>query len=477
MVMISIRKQVSALFLALCFLNYSNAQDITSQTHIISDDGYANVPLQFGFPFYGQTFNNSWMFSNGIISFQNPVQSGLAWSNLSVQNFSTNMGDQFNYSIFPLWTDLINIAGSFTTEGNKEFQRYNWIGISPFYDPNRLNTFSVEIRPDGQIITNYSLINVDYGIVGTIGNSSQGEFQQLHSSPSTITNWNLYTYGSDPTIPEESQPGISLPIITVTPTVEIVETNTGIEVIPIQQTQINPVNQSVENIQSSTAQESTRSSGSGINISRVLSMVAREQSRIGVLEKSTVESSVEQSIIQATQEAESIADNSITDSISISITIQEQTEGFGLGFFSNESQSYSISSSGFNFRQSELSIIENTQNEEIKNENVSFSGFSAVDILKEEKDMVREESANEQKSHTVERNIPSNELSGNVTIASLGTPLPGFQAYSITMPDGIFYTPREIYRNQRTIDNPAGRRLFDSGDRLHQKMIDQQYEK
>ena len=175
---------------------------VTTQTHTIYDDGYANVPLQFAFPYYGQTFTNSWMFSNGIVSFQNPEQSQLSWYNLSVQPFSKTMGSQFNYSIFPLWTDLINLGGTFQTEGSTEFQRYNWVGISPFYDSSRLNTFSVELRPDGKIISNYSQISVNYAGVGMTGDVSKGEYEQIGWYPSTTTtgmipNWERYTSGPD----------------------------------------------------------------------------------------------------------------------------------------------------------------------------------------------------------------------------------------------------------------------------------------
>jgi len=181
--------------LALCFSHYSNAQDIapvTTQTHSISDDSYASVPLQFNFPYYGQSFNQSWMFSNGIVSFKEPQQSGLAWQNLSVQPMSSTMGNQFNYSIFPLWTDLINISGTFQTEGSTQFQRYKWIGISPFYDPSRFNTFSLEIRPDGKIIANYNQIDVNYASIGLTGNTSLGEFENISFSSQRVTsvpNW------------------------------------------------------------------------------------------------------------------------------------------------------------------------------------------------------------------------------------------------------------------------------------------------
>lgn len=187
--------------MALCFSGYSNAQTVSTE-HSISDDGYVNVPLQFDFPFYGQLFNNSWMFSNGLVTFVDPTQSGMAGSNLSVQPFSTTMGSSFNYSIYALWTDLINISGTFRTEGSTGFQRYSWIGISPYYDQNRLNTFSVEIRPDGKIITNYTLIDANYAGVGLTGNTSVGEFEQIayHQGAVTngsISNWERYTQAVD----------------------------------------------------------------------------------------------------------------------------------------------------------------------------------------------------------------------------------------------------------------------------------------
>jgi len=521
--MISIRRLGSVLFLALCFSSYSNAQDTTqvaTQTYNISDDGYANVPLQFGFPYYGQTFTNSWMFSNGIISFQDPEQSGLAWWNLSVQDFSTAMGSQFNYSIFPLWTDLININGSFTSQGNSEFQRYSWLGISPFYDPNRLNTFSVEIRPDGQIIANYSLINVDYARVGTVGDASKGEFEQIYSSPGSITNWDRYTQGSDPTISEPESP----PLVTVTPMYEIVDTNTGVDVLLVETQQSTSTisllpgtsnnTTPIESTQISNQVEQAPSSGSGINLNRVLSIVAREQARIGNLERSVVESSIDQSIsqgLQATQQANDIAGIAVTESISIGIASAQsqtaidqqqslQTPGGGINFLSESSASLSSSDSNQGLRVPDLSIMEQgsssilteqsrserniasqSKNDEImndgesKNQSVSVAGFSAVDVLKEEKNTINNESQTEQRTQTVRPNVPNNELAGSVTIASLGAPPQGFQAYSITMPDSSFYAPREIYRNQRTIDNPAGRRLFGATDRLHRDMVDQQY--
>jgi hypothetical protein len=44
------------------------------------------------------------------------------------------------------------------------------------------------------------------------------------------------------------------------------------------------------------------------------------------------------------------------------------------------------------------------------------------------------------------------------------------------MPDNAFYAPKEIYRNQRTVDNARVMRGLTGGsDAKHLQMVDQQY--
>jgi len=65
----------------------------------------------------------------------------------------------------------------------------------------------------------------------------------------------------------------------------------------------------------------------------------------------------------------------------------------------------------------------------------------------------------------------------NVVIQAMGY-TPGFDTYGKTMlPDVVGYRPFSIYNNQRTIDNPVGRRLMSGSDRLHNEMIEAQYPK
>jgi hypothetical protein len=65
----------------------------------------------------------------------------------------------------------------------------------------------------------------------------------------------------------------------------------------------------------------------------------------------------------------------------------------------------------------------------------------------------------------------------NVVIQAMGF-TPGFDSYGKTMlPDVAGYKPFTVYNNQRNIDNRANLRMFGGTDRLHNEMVDSQYNK
>lgn len=160
--------------LSASFYSYSNAQIIQ---HNISDDGYARVPLQFAFPYYGQVFTESYMFSNGVVGFLNPQNS---WCCTGF-DLRTNNGSPFNYAIMPLQTDLLNYNGRFLTEGTSQYQRYKWENISEYGAPQNLNTFGVEIKPSGYIGMHYEQVNISPWrpvTIGMTGDTTRGEYTQ-----------------------------------------------------------------------------------------------------------------------------------------------------------------------------------------------------------------------------------------------------------------------------------------------------------
>ena len=87
---------------------------------------------------------------------------------------------------------------------------------------------------------------------------------------------------------------------------------------------------------------------------------------------------------------------------------------------------------------------------------------------------VSEETKQDNKTTTIRENVQDSELAGNLSIANIARVPVGFNAYTIALADASFYQPKEIYRNQRTVDN---RRALQSlrSDQLHQQMINQQW--
>jgi hypothetical protein len=84
----------------------------------------------------------------------------------------------------------------------------------------------------------------------------------------------------------------------------------------------------------------------------------------------------------------------------------------------------------------------------------------------------------QQQTSTVNRNVQSNELAGGVDLASMATVPQGFNAYSFVLRDAAFYEPKEVYKNQKTVDNVRLLRGLTGGsDAKHQQMVDQQFKR
>jgi hypothetical protein len=65
----------------------------------------------------------------------------------------------------------------------------------------------------------------------------------------------------------------------------------------------------------------------------------------------------------------------------------------------------------------------------------------------------------------------------NVVIQAMGF-TPGFDAYSKQLiVQQQFYKPYQVYGNQKTIDNRANLRMFGGTDKLHNDMVESQYNK
>ena len=75
----------------------------------------------------------------------------------------------------------------------------------------------------------------------------------------------------------------------------------------------------------------------------------------------------------------------------------------------------------------------------------------------------------------VNRNAADNEAAGGVDLAKMAVAPTGYNDYlTLALRDAAFYAPREVYRNQRNVDNQRALRQL-TNDSRHREMVEQQY--
>lgn len=184
------------LLLSLCSYSYCNEVQLTSPNHTtVHDDHYAEVPLQFVFPFYGEEFNTSYMFTNGVVGFRNPtdsqVESHWCCDGRDLQTMADNNQDisRYGYAIAPLWTDLIDLqqgnSGLFA-EGDTSQQTYKWRNLAEYswpYNATTLNSFELQIKPDGSYTVDYTAVDIqNHAIaIGESGNLNTGSYEGIQN--------------------------------------------------------------------------------------------------------------------------------------------------------------------------------------------------------------------------------------------------------------------------------------------------------
>lgn len=186
---------------------YTAAPPPVVTTPTFSDDSYVAVPLQFGFPFYGRTFTNSWMHSNGVVSFLDPAVpiEGVGYNPgagaYCCGDRPTTTRPEFSYMIAPLWTDLYPDGEStFRTEGTPQYQRYSWTNLGEISNGNNRSSFGLEIRPSGFIGASYTQINMNQTAwIGTVGNPAAGEINEIFYGSPGINYRGLTSWSSEST--------------------------------------------------------------------------------------------------------------------------------------------------------------------------------------------------------------------------------------------------------------------------------------
>ncbi len=185
-----------------------DVRNITGATNVtMGDDEVRQIPLGFDFPFWGRTFNESWMSSNGFVAFQPNLGNGCC----SGVDLTSTINSAYNYTIFGVHSDLYAHPGVGSNWYLRETNTmtYGWYNVSQCCDANGGNSFEIKINSSGVVDTRIAGAMVNWNAVtsGMSGDLSRGEyFQAYHGQGINIPmgsgglSWNTsggFT-GSDP---------------------------------------------------------------------------------------------------------------------------------------------------------------------------------------------------------------------------------------------------------------------------------------
>lgn len=469
---------------------YTNplATDIT-----MGDDSNQRVPLQFQFPFYGKTFTESWMYSNGAISFTGSNAPGGFCCN--GQDLTQLRDPAYNYSIVPLWTDLIAVqGGKHYTLGTPSSQTYGWYGVSEYFDPTKRSSFEVTINSSGYVNTAFSGALVSYHPVtsGMIGDITKGEYYQnyygngISSGPfSWSATTSVYDPCKDNPLATPSCSGfLEAAAALLPPTVaETVQTIAESAAVPDSASSVVAAISSLPVVSASTlvvtaSPVSTQTSKPGVSLSQVLRIVGAEQSRLANVERSAAQSATDQATKlgeQARTTAETVALASTLSSYaqsslgnSVVNTTKSTQQDTSANTTNTGNNQFNVGSTA----TAKANLV--TEAEVTQQESVTFSGRSVItDYLTESNLKLSSMQETTQITNSA-RVSGSNSLAAGIEITSIAVIPTGYSAYTIQLTDSKFYDPKDIYKGQQTVDNIRVLRGLGS-DQKHREMIQSQY--
>ena len=472
----------------------------------VNSNGYGNINFSYGYTDLYQIVNianalpnsGTGLRVNGF-NFGFQAKNGNGWDNgqqdylVAYVNFYDAKGSvaqAYNYGAYTNqrynWT-YFNFSETFATPyATKDLStaRYGFVG----YDSN------FWAGPYGPEVNNVSFslkYSVDPCFVNVLSSPSCPGYLDELAKLNQQSNTTLATISTTPT---------TSTTITSDPTNPVVTTYS----VPTSSSSTAPVVTTTSVSSSSSSERSV----SGPSLSTILGIVRAEQSRISAVEGAAVQQANEaasQASNQATTLAESVAQTA-TQNSQKTATQQTQTNyslitssgptsngsvvsiglrGPDFNLQANDSNSNLSSSSpsqqiitSFSSVLRNNSLTQSQDNEIPKVTAIEFVGVSPIKDYLEEKPTARLDPIPPgQRQSEVKRNVQDNEAAGGVTIAAIAKQPSGYDLYmSMALKDSIFYAPKEIYRNQKVVDNERMlRQLNGRSDRLYEEMVNDQY--
>lgn len=162
----------------------------------LGDDNTRQVALGFEFQYWGQTFTDVWVSSNGFVSFQGPAN--LCCNGQPIEQAQRN-------TIYAYWSDLISFTGNPYYRISEGSALFGWYGVQE-YGTNNSNTFEIGLFSNGSIQFNYGALSASGGrdfTAGITGSEADENVSLFYGrNPQFLQNQSgLLTYGAP--IPDE----------------------------------------------------------------------------------------------------------------------------------------------------------------------------------------------------------------------------------------------------------------------------------
>jgi hypothetical protein len=447
----------------------------------LGDDNTQNVALGFEFEYWGQTFTDAWVSSNGFVSFQSGAH--LCCDGRPIELAQRN-------TIYAYWSDLISFTGNPYYRRENGSILFGWYGVNE-YGTNNSSTFEIGLFADGKIQLNYGNLGFNGGHTFTAGITGPtaddniqlfyGRNAQFLQNQSGILSWiapaatvDCNVTPMDPSCPPISIDAIPDPVAAIAEAVEQSVTLAPEEVEQVQEVAEIALERAEEVADTiEVAEELDEAVDETAAVADVSAAEADADERLDPDEVAALaavnpdfEASAQQQDV-ATQEAQQAQGGLQTQtgtmqetqdaSASGTFTVQVRFDNaFGGSFVQGPSMSASQGSSPLDMAISAGSPMSVSNTVEALGLGSSQPSATGGNAPQTESGMSEGESE---------------------TIAAMGA-VPGFAAYTqASLQDRAdFYAIRDIYRRRRLQDaNFEMYRMMQTNDARWQEMVDEQY--
>jgi hypothetical protein len=421
----------------------------------LGDDNTRNVALGFEFNYWGQTFTDAWVSSNGFVSFQSGAH--LCCNGQPIEMAQRN-------TIYAYWSDLISFTGNPYYRRDNGSILFGWYGVQE-YGTNNSSTFEIGLFADGKIQLNYGNLGFNGGHTFTAGLTGPtaddnitlfyGRNAQFLQNQSGLLTWatpaatvDCNVTPMDPSCPPASVEVIPDPVEAIAEAVEQSVTLAPEEVEQVRETATVALERAAE----VAAEASTPAA----EVEAAAETAARETDTVERLEPDQV-TALAASGLDTGDTAQSQEAGTQDGSSSGTFTAQVRFDAaFGGSFVQGPTMSVAQGSSPLDMAisaGSPMSMANTVEALGLGSSQPTVSGGNAPQT---------------------DSGVPDSE---SETISAMGA-VPGFAAYTqASLQDRAdFYAIRDIYRRRVLRDaNFEMYRMMQTNDARWQEMVDEQY--